>query len=600
MDDEIRALERALNNSPEDRDLAEKLGALYERAGWTLRGQTIQEWIDALARESEREEAARALAAIGPAARRGLPALLEVFCWPCHDGPWRSAAADALVAIGAGDEPELIAALIAIVEREVIRPRGRGLSEAEHFEHGLIWNSALLLGRLGARAAIPALIGALERPVYLIRAHVAEALGAIGDAAAAPPLRAALEHPDIGLALAAARGLARLADPDSAGAIAERLPQMRAEVRIALVETFGALRDERGVQAFEALFPYLSELARRQALAALARMPGERALAMILAAFDDPQARVRKSAAEACGLRGEEAALPLLLPALGDEDAVARAAGEAVGLIGGPELVPDLIEDLGVEHRRLGAAVALRGLRAREAAEALRPLAFDGREALRLEVIAALGDLDDAASAPALIWGCRGPGDRVRAACAEALGRLSIARGDRAICEALVALLERSAWPVSRAAAEALGSCHADARAPLLRALESHPEAQVQEAAARSLLRLDPQRGREHLLAILRRPLSDDEPEELRAAAAKALEGLHGPEDDLVPDFLAAVVGESWPLRCALIPILGRLGDPRARPALREALGDFDEIGELAARALAEIEGKDRMRPPAS
>lgn len=63
---------------------------------------------------------------------------------------------------------------------------------------GLQWGDAAFqvasareLGRLGDRAATPALVAALKHPLVDIRAPAAEALGALGDPQAAEPLAAA-------------------------------------------------------------------------------------------------------------------------------------------------------------------------------------------------------------------------------------------------------------------------------------------------------------------------------------------------------------------------------------------------------------------------
>jgi hypothetical protein len=54
--------------------------------------------------------------------------------------------------------------------------------------------AALVLGRLGDAAAVPALVKALGDPNKGVRAIVAQALGEIGDASAAEPLRDLLRH----------------------------------------------------------------------------------------------------------------------------------------------------------------------------------------------------------------------------------------------------------------------------------------------------------------------------------------------------------------------------------------------------------------------
>ena len=52
------------------------------------------------------------------------------------------------------------------------------------------WNAAVVLGRLGERQALPALIGALEDPHAQVRLQSAASLGLLGDPRAVEALEA--------------------------------------------------------------------------------------------------------------------------------------------------------------------------------------------------------------------------------------------------------------------------------------------------------------------------------------------------------------------------------------------------------------------------
>lgn len=90
--------------------------------------------------------------------------------------------------------------------------------------------------------------------------------------------------------------------------------------------------------------------------------------------------------------------------------------------------------------------------------------------------------------------------------------------------------------------------------------------------------------------AALEGLLSDPE-EDIRTAARKALEAIG------VEALIALLRSGSPAERCAYLRALGRLGDPRAVPALKEALRDSTpQVGRAALRALIRLGGAEAMR----
>jgi HEAT repeat protein len=81
--------------------------------------------------------------------------------------------------------------------------------ENREFE-SIRWQAAVLLGRRGDRAAVPALIRSLGDPNHHVREEAAEALGRIGDARARGALTAALDDPVRSVRLRAAQALEHL------------------------------------------------------------------------------------------------------------------------------------------------------------------------------------------------------------------------------------------------------------------------------------------------------------------------------------------------------------------------------------------------------
>jgi len=76
--------------------------------------------------------------------------------------------------------------------------------------------AAVALGRVGGKAAVPALVEALGDPEAQVRREAAKALGHIKDARAVPKVLAALRDPDANVRLYAAYALGEIKDPKAA------------------------------------------------------------------------------------------------------------------------------------------------------------------------------------------------------------------------------------------------------------------------------------------------------------------------------------------------------------------------------------------------
>ena len=163
----------------------------------------VRQWIDALASDEwrQRQEAADALALIGPKAGAAVPHLIQRL----DDEQWhvRKAAAIALSSMGLLAKPAVPALIIALDDEEwhVRKPAAEALAA---------------IGR-PAEPAIPHLIQALNDEEWHVRRPAALALGAIGPAAksALPALRECLNDPEDQVQRAAETAIRRItAHPD--------------------------------------------------------------------------------------------------------------------------------------------------------------------------------------------------------------------------------------------------------------------------------------------------------------------------------------------------------------------------------------------------
>ncbi len=209
----------------------------------------------------------------------------------------------------------------------------------------------------------------------------------------------------------------------------------------------------------------------------------------------------------------------------------------------------------------------------------LHRLSADTDARVRAAAAEALGRLGDVRALEALLH--RLSADTaagVRAAAAEALGRL----GDRGAVEPLLHRLAFDAsGDVRWAAAAALGEL-GDVRAleALLDCLSADDSSPVRAAAAAALGRL----GDVRALEALRHRLSADTDEGVRTAAAAAL-GRLGDRGAVEPLLHRLAYDASWYVRGAAAAALGELGDVRALEALLDRLTDDHILGRVQAEA---------------
>jgi HEAT repeat protein len=222
--------------------------------------------------------------------------------------------------------------------------------------------TAVRLGRIGDRSAVPALVEALKDPETGVRREAAKALGAIKDARAVAALVEALGDRDTNVRLYAAYALGEIKDPKAAEALLRALrdPEwcVRDQAAWALREIgdpkivgplAAALEDQKadvahvvwllrhvgGAQTVKQLAALLKapEVAvRMRAVHVLRELQNAEAVPPLVAALEDRDPNVRRSAVEALQkARDDRAKKPLeALVAREDDPAVLEAAQEAL------------------------------------------------------------------------------------------------------------------------------------------------------------------------------------------------------------------------------------------------------------------------------
>lgn len=424
-------------------------------------------------------------------------------------------------------------------------------------------DAADLCGRLGAVAAVPALIAALRDPYedaasvkaaaaralarvqspeaipFLVDAlkqidehaspRIAEALVAFGPAAV-PALLALLGGEEgAGTTAWAVRIMGRIGDPGSGPALIDQLRHRQDIVRVAAAEALGALGHLRASQP------------------------------LIDAALRDPAPHVRAHAAAALGKLGDENAVEVLVAALADPDYGTRMrAAEALEMLRPRDTAPleRALRDANQEVRRR-AALALDRLGFFESR--LAGLVSDDREVSR----AAYGDLMQlgrAGLADRIAAAVHHDDFRVRAQLVRVCGEL----GETRLGPLLLDLVDDPSWPVRARLAETLGRLRP-------------PE------AAGTLARL----------------LADAEVV-VRESAAEALAGYGKPElKSVYPKLVEAFERGTMKMRVPIVEIFARLDDePDTQVRLLKVLEDPNEAVRLRAlRALAERRAQVDIAP---
>ena len=458
----------------------------------------------------------------------------------------RAVAVDALVRRGARAMP----ALLSVLGRDASEDAAGDDDDGDEKHDQARRAAAAALGRLGASAAVPALLALLDgAPDVAVVA--AGALGHIGDRRAFEPLLAQLDHPHPALRQVAVAALNSIGHPEMPARLPALLAHESARVRESAARIAGYFGDAALLEPMLAACADREESVRRTAVEQLPRFDDPRAWTAIGAALEHESPGVRAAAARALGHAPADEALPRLRRACTDRDPWVRYyAARALGHFGHPE-ARDALLDLAIRDAlppvRIAAVEALAELGDPAALTALRPVADDPDAAVAAPALLALGAARDPDTLDALL-GALTHAERVR--------RLAASRA-----------LARRADPASVAAVAGIAPRAADA--------------EERELALEALSAIGDERAVAALVDLARDP-------RLCAGVVGALGRL---PEERVAWLRPALENDDVGVRCAVIEALGRMRHRAASALLAEALGDREPaVRAAAAHALARLD----------
>ncbi len=320
-------------------------------------------------------------------------------------------------------------------------------------------------------------------------------------------------------------------------------------------------------------------------LSSLSRM-GRSALTPLVAALGDADDAVRRAAVEALGDLGDSGAVRPLIGALGAGDFGLRiAAAESLVKLGHPGAVDPLIALLQDPRPQLRwtAAEVLGKLGDQRAVEPLMAALKDSERLVRWSAAEALGNLGDGRAAEPLATALDDP--MVCQKAAEALGKL----GDAGLDHLISALRENDAL-VRRSASNALGNRTDPRTVELLVVALRDPDANIRWEAGNVLGKLGDV-ALEPLVTALADPRG-----EVRWRAAEALGDL---ADRRATEALIAALGDSdHTVQWKVAEALGKLNDGQAVAPLIVALeGPEAQVRWTAAAALGKLGNLRAVEP---
>lgn len=414
--------------------------------------------VERLAAESveERDEAARRLKELGPAAR---PALEKAAQAP--EGEARSRARQLLLRLkvleeltprlrkalygqaellavddhawtsaflGAVRSTDLEAADLAVLAPRAVRG-ARTPAEAaemcnEAFRHSLRgtipeWAAMLqtevepfraqacrALVSLNARETIPALQELLTHERGVVREAAVVTLGKLGAREAAPKVADLLKDTDPWVRARAAQALQKIGNPELSPQLRLLLKDSSLNARRCALAALVALGAKEAAADIKPLLKDADSDVQAHAAWALGELGAPGALEDILPLLESPSPRARKEAARAVARLGGGKAAARLAPLVADgEESVGDAAAEALERLEAAQAVPGLIERSGDSrpHVRSRAALALAASGGPEAEAALRKLLNDENPRVRGVAAVALVRMGRKGEAPSLL-----------------------------------------------------------------------------------------------------------------------------------------------------------------------------------------------------
>jgi HEAT repeat protein len=559
----------------------------------------------------------------------------------------RNAAISALLEIGAGNITALTDALhhaspdvrlhIAEILSDLRDVRAvpallERLDDADEFPN-VRHAAAQSLGKIGDRAATPALIRAAEAGEFWVRYAAVDALGRLGDERAVGPLLNLMKQ-DAWTRPIIVQALGNLEQPEAVEVLVAALEDSNDSVRVASMEALIKIVIEPGtthrldvrrldeIRRVIPVPPLVRELNARASprsayaahllgwLTPLEALPdliaalgqhdetlrytaveavlryGHVAIPELVEALTSPQPLIREYAAELLGMLADVSAVPSLLEHLQDEVLEVRQATiRALGSLGGDAAFEGLLqalEDPATRDTALGVLVQLRDAPlTNDLRRYLQNYLYQGKPKTRWAAAHALSLFGDEVAVSILLNAMRLLDDSIRLPAADALARVG---GSRAVHVLIEALGDRD-WLIRQKSVEALSNIPDGRAVAALLSVVHDPEWRVRKAIVLGLGRMDDARIFEPL-----KMLAQDADRWIRRAVMDLCAQL---EDYRVMEILhAGVQDEDVGVRRAALVSLGRRRDPTALPAVIPLLTDSKAgIRVVAVRVAAQCGG---------
>lgn len=344
------------------------------------------------------------------------------------------------------------------------------------------------------REHLDPLIGGLSRFDDTVREAISVVLGKIGDRRAVPALLDLLRDCNGHVRQAAAAALGELKDPGTVGALLPVLADIYPNVQERAVK---ALLQMKEALPRPILLEYLSHDSpafRSNAAFLLGQLQEEKAIAPLLFLLRDPDQSVRKAAVDALGCFQSPEVVRHILLALGDESAIVRLA--ALKILAGREVshVSGLVETLHplVHDENIWVRSAIPPILARLEGEKARmlfcELLADKVGAVRISTLSVLGERREKWALPLVLAETNNPDLDVKKAAISALGLLN----ESSAVPLLKSFLTDLNWTVRAAAIRALGRLHDRSSIVRLREMaDSDSDPMVRETARQSLSQIE-------------------------------------------------------------------------------------------------------------
>ncbi len=449
-------------------------------------------------------------------------------------------------------------------------------------------------------------------------------LARIGGEAEVPALAALLPNADT--TDMARYALERMATPAAGAALRDALTKIEGRPLAGIINSIGQRREDKAVPEMIGLMSSADPMIAQAAVSALGNIASPEAITLLqtgraaaapemLAAYDQallncaalsqnadiytalfvPESLPATRAAALKGIaleRGEDSA-GTILTALTDDTAIVRgAAAEAMRRVMGQRATVIFTQALPAADpaSQMTMLEAFADAKETAALPAVAQLAAEATDAaVRLTALRTLATLGNGSTVPFLAGLAAGEDKDLAKAAREALADMPA--GD--VNNAIVQLLETAQPPIRAQLARALADRYAHDAVDVLLKVAADPEATVRGEAFKSLRQL----AKAGLLAAVTQLMIAEPDDGARTEAENAVVAIANRVEDAAQRSQAALdafpsTQENIPGRCALVRVLGRLGDDRALDLLRADLkSDNPSLKDAAIRALAEWKG---------